>query len=57
MIVSVWGSERRMEVVRSLLRKKHTCMAMEALFDFDLTKLDALILPMQGVQGEKQRPD
>ena len=28
-------------------------MAMEALFDFDLTKLDALILPMQGVQGEK----
>lgn len=53
MIVSVWGSERRMEVVRSLLRKEHTCMAMEALFDFDLTKLDALILPMQGVQGEK----
>lgn len=53
MIVSVWGKERRMDVVRALLRKEHTCLTKEELFDFDLTMLDALILPMQGIQGTK----
>ncbi len=53
MIISLWGKERRMKELRALLCKKHTCVAMDALFDFDLSKLDALVLPMQGVQGEK----
>ena len=53
MILSVWGEERRMEEVRRLTRHRHTCVPISQLMALDLSLLDALILPMQGVQGEK----
>ena len=53
MILSVWGSERRMEEVRRLARYSHTCVAREDLQTLDLSMLDALILPLHGVQGRR----
>lgn len=53
MIVSVWGKENRMEELRSLIKKEHICIPFDELINFDLSKLDALILPMQSVQGNK----
>ena len=53
MILSVWGSERRMEEVRRLARHSHTCVAREDLQTLDLSMLDALILPLHGVQGRR----
>ena len=44
MILSVWGSERRMEEVRRLARHSHTCVTREDLQTLDLSMLDALIL-------------
>lgn len=53
MIVSLWGKERRMEQARFRMRQEHTCIAREKLFSCDLSMLDALILPLHGVQGSK----
>ena len=53
MILSVWGSERRMEEVRRLARHSHTCVTREDLQTLDLSMLDALILPLHGVQGRR----
>ncbi len=53
MIISVWGKEKRMEEVRRLLRQDHTCVSLDDLSCFDLRLIDALILPLQSIQGEK----
>ncbi len=53
MIVTVWGKEKRMEEVRALCRKEHICIPFDELSEFDLSKLDAVILPLQSIQGEK----
>lgn len=53
MIMSVWGEERRMEEVRRLTRHRHTCVPISQLMALDLSLLDALILPVHGVQGRR----
>ena len=53
MIISVWGTERRMEEARHLLRQRHCCIPISELSDFDLSKIDVILLPTHGIQGSK----